>query len=141
MTEVSGSDHGKKRPHNDVGKITQKCCKFCYVHNDLLLTFLNFKLFNKDASKYLCSHFDKHFYANDKEHEISLDDLIQNTENKNMLFSDDKFMIARLFHGKRPLSKQDDNKFTYYGSRKFNRKNPCLIRLDVVIREPQFKLR
>ena len=95
-------------------------------------------------------------------------------------------MIARIFHGKRPLPKQDDNKFTFYGSRKFNssdatkvpykrlfyaydhcdkktpifmmifsqnpvremagiwnmtRKNPCLVGLDVVIREPQFKLR
>ena len=39
----------------------------------------------------------KNFYANDKDHEISLDDLIQNMENKNMLFSDEKFMIARLF--------------------------------------------
>ena len=41
-------------------------------------------------------------------------------ENKNMLFSDEKFMIARLFHGKRPLPKQDDNKFTFYQSCKFN---------------------
>ena len=186
MAEKSGSGHSTIRTLDDVGKITWNCCKFCYVHNDLLLIFLNFKLSNEDASKYLCSYFDKDFYANDKEHEISLDDLIQNTENKNMLFSDNKFMIVRLFHGKRPLSRQDDNKFTFYGSRKFNnsdstkisykrlfyaydhcdkktpifmmiftknpiqemqgvwnmtRKNPCLIGLDVVIREPQFKLR